>query len=66
MENHIKTLKELQKVFCLDCKEKRLGFAICTCGIEPKPCPYIISLKYAVEMLEHIKKEYNKIGGIKC
>ena len=55
MDEHIVNLKEVARLFCLDCKEKNAGIAICTCPIEPKPCSYIESLDFAIEFLERIK-----------
>ena len=55
IDNHIINLKEMGRLFCLDCEEKKRGVAICCCPIDPKFCAYIQSLDFAIEFLERIK-----------
>jgi len=56
MDSHISNLKEVSRLFCLDCKEKKAGLSICMCTIEADFCPYIKSLDFAIEFLERIKE----------
>jgi len=55
IDSHIVNLKEVARLFCLDCREKKAGMAICQCAIEADFCPYIKSLDFAIEFLERIK-----------
>jgi len=56
LTSHITNLKEVSRLFCIDCKEKKVGVAICMCPIESDFCPYIKSLDFAIEFLERIKE----------
>lgn len=56
LNTHITNLKEVARLFCMNCEEKKRGVAICTCPIEAKPCAYIVSLDFAIEFLERIKE----------
>ena len=55
IDSHIVNLKEVARLFCLDCKEKKAGMAICQCSSYADFCPYIKSLDFAIEFLERIK-----------
>lgn len=57
MNSHISNLKEVGRLFCMDCKEKKAGIAICDCPLSAQFCPYIKSINFAIEFLERIKEE---------
>lgn len=60
MEKHIEELKELKRVFCLGCNERKNKVSCCTCPIDARLCSYIISLNYAIDFLTVIQEEYKK------
>jgi hypothetical protein len=57
LNSHIVNLKEVARLFCMDCEERKREIAICQCAIEADLCPYIKSLNFAIEFLERIKEE---------
>jgi hypothetical protein len=57
MNETIQNLKELKLLFCLDCKMRQDGVSCCVCSIEPRLCDYIVSLNFAIDLLEKIDSE---------
>lgn len=57
LDKHIENLKGLRKVFCLDCNMRKAGVSCCQ-DFEPRLCDYILSLKYTIELLEGLQKEF--------
>lgn len=56
LNSHIVNIKEVKRLFCIDCEEKKREIAICMCPIAGDICPYIKSLNFAIELLERIKE----------
>jgi hypothetical protein len=57
MKEKIQNLKELKRLFCLDCKMRQNSVSCCVCGIEPRLCDYVVSLNFVIELLEKIDSE---------
>ena len=61
MKKHIENLKELKRITCLDCSARKKGWACCISKLDNfKLCQEIISLDYAIEMLQVIQKDIHK------
>ena len=58
MDKHIKNLKELKRLTCQDCEMRKTGASCCVCATDNyKLCDYIVSLNFAIELLEQLNKE---------
>ena len=61
MQEHIKNLKELKVLTCLDCKAKKQGWACCVSKMDEfRLCDYIQSLNFAIDMLQTLQDEIDK------
>ena len=62
MNNHIKNLIELRRLFCMDCKARKQGQAKCLSKWDNfEDCDYIKSLNFAIELIERINKNNKNI-----
>ena len=59
-KKHIQNLKELKRLTCLNCGMKKAGVSCCV--VDSRFCDYIVSLNFAIEILEQIHKETNGKG----
>ena len=58
LKEHIRNLKELKRLTCMDCEMRKAKVSCCTSKIDDfRLCCYIVSLNFAIDLLKELDKK---------